>query len=324
MVEVGIPVFKAKKTLAEALDSLVSQIYKQFLVCLSIDGDGEDYKDIIQEYRNRGLNIRIIYGQSNGGPGIARQRILDTTQCDYLIYMDADDVMTPRAVGILYKEAKKHNYDILRSSLIREQNNGNDILMSANENIITWFHGKIYRVQYLRDKNINFHPTLRTDEDSYFNMIAWNSTQMRGMMNEVTYIWRDNNNSLTRGRSQKEYFLDTYMNYIGGQVEALKFLYKINGSIEGILITSALINIYNYYMKGRFYDCNEEVMDKSLFTLRNETWMKMWLNEGQNWIDALNLLKPGCIYEDQYVIFYEETFNNWITRLFTNKGDNDE
>ena len=21
---------------------------------------------------------------------------------------------------------------------------------------------------------------------------------------------------------------------------------------------------------------------------------------------------------------YEETFNNWVTRLFTNKGDNDE
>ena len=189
-------------------------------------------------------------------------------------------MMTPRAVGTLYKQARDNNYDILRSSFIRESKNGKDILMSSSENIITWFHGKIYRVQYLREKNINFYPTLRTDEDSYFNMIAWNSTQKRGMMNEVTYIWRDNEHSLTRGRSQKDYFLETYMNYIGGQVEALKFLYKINGSIEGILITSALINIYNYYMKGRFYECNEQVMDKALSTVKDEIWMKMWLEEG--------------------------------------------
>lgn len=50
-----------------------------FLVCLSIDCDGEDYSDIIEEYRRRGLHIRVINATENGGPGAARQKVIDTT-----------------------------------------------------------------------------------------------------------------------------------------------------------------------------------------------------------------------------------------------------
>lgn len=79
MVEVGIPVWHAKSTLSKCLDSLVAQTFDRFITCLSIDCDGEDYSDIIKTYRSRGLKIRIINGKENGGPGAARQRIIDTT-----------------------------------------------------------------------------------------------------------------------------------------------------------------------------------------------------------------------------------------------------
>ena len=65
MVEVGIPIYKAKETLPNALDSLVAQTYKNFSVCLSIDGDGEDYSEIISMYRARGLKIRVINEVTN-------------------------------------------------------------------------------------------------------------------------------------------------------------------------------------------------------------------------------------------------------------------
>ena len=71
MVELGIPVYKARDTIRDTLNSLVAQTRKRFITCLSIDGDGEDYSDIIKEYQDRGLNIRVIEGE-NGGPGMAR------------------------------------------------------------------------------------------------------------------------------------------------------------------------------------------------------------------------------------------------------------
>ena len=140
MVEVGIPVYKARNTLPAALDSLVAQTKKNFIVCLSIDGDNEDYSDIIETYQNRGLKIRVIKSDVNRGAGGARQQVFDTTICDYVMFLDADDMFMPRAVEVLYTNAKAKNYDILRGSFVREQTSQPDIFMSAKQNVITWFH----------------------------------------------------------------------------------------------------------------------------------------------------------------------------------------
>ena len=315
MVEVGIPVYKARDTLPAALDSLVSQTKKTFIVCLSIDGDGEDYSDIIKTYQQRGLKMRVIKSEENKGPGAARQAVLDTTMCDYIMFLDADDMFMPRAIEVLYQNIRLKNYDILRGSFIREQSNKDDLLLSASSNVITWFHGKIYKVKYLKDNNIRFLEWLRTDEDAYFNAVAWNSTKNKGVIEEVMYIWRDNKNSITRGPSRKEYFSNTYFNYICGQVEALKRIAQLNSDIDQMLITNTLINIYYYYMKARFYHLDEKIIDDSLSTLRDEEWAQKWINNGQNWIAIANNLKAAQVIDDSFVAFYNETFNIWANRL---------
>lgn len=315
MVEVGIPVWHSRDTLCKCLDSLVAQTLDRFITCLSIDCDGEDYSDIIEKYRTRGLKIRIINGKENGGPGAARQRILDTTQCDFLIFVDSDDILMPRAIEVLHRAIIAGNYDIVRSSIIREQNSGNDIIMRASDNTITWFHGKIYRTKYLKTINISFLPGLRTDEDAYFNAIAWNCTSCRGILDEITYIWRDNKNSITRSVDSVEYFKKRHMDYIRGQVEALKAIFEKADDVSNLFVTNTLINIYYYYMKARFYKQDEKEMDECISTLKNEKWMQLWLNTGENWMDIISNIKPGEIYEGQYIVFYEETFNLWAARL---------
>lgn len=320
MIEVGIPVYKAKDTLPAALDSLVNQTKKNFFVCLSIDGDEEDYTDIIETYKTRGLKIRVIKSDINGGAGAARQRILDTTMCEYIMFLDADDIFMPRAVEILGQNIRFKNYDIVRGGFIREEPNKElDRVMASKDNIITWFHAKIYRVKFLKEKNIRFLEGLRTDEDAYFNAVAWNSTKNKGLVDEILYLWRDNKNSVTRNLSQKEYFSKNYINYIRSQVEALKKIFEINGEISSSLVTFTLINVYYYYMKARFYNLNETIMDECLSTLKEEKWMKIWLSNGENWITIIQNIKPGQIYDNQYVIFYSETFNIWAARLFKEK-----
>lgn len=315
MTEVGIPVYKARDTLPKALDSLCAQTKDMFLVCLSIDCDGEDYSDIIEEYRRRGLHIRVINATENGGPGAARQKVIDTTQCEFLIFMDSDDMLMPRAVEILTKGIR-NNFDIIRSSFIREQIGKGDEIIPSNVNTITWFHGKIYRVKYLKEKNIRFLPGLRTDEDAYFNIVAWNSTEARGEIEEVTYIWRDNKNSLTRSKPIKEYFLDTYINYIYSQIEGIKKLHEINQEVSASLLAQTLLNIYYYYMKARFYKVPEEQMNNLIDELKGKQYIQDFLMDANNWIIILQLAKPGNMYENT-ISFYEETFPKWAKRLLT-------
>lgn len=315
MVEVGIPVWHARETLPKALDSLVAQTKDMFITCLSIDGDGENYSDIIEEYSRRGLKIRVINSEENGGPGMARQRVFDTTQCDYVMFMDSDDMLMPRAVEVLYTQSKTGDFDIVRSSFIREEKNKQDLYLPQNAGTITWFHGKIYKVKYIRDNNLRFLP-LKTDEDAYFNLVAWNSTQKRGEISEVTYLWRFNENSLTRQRNSKEYFCDTYMNYITSQVEGLKMLAKLgNGTVNPSLVGQTLINIYNYYMHARFYKIPPDAMDECLMTLKTEPWMQLFLQDLHNWADIAKNLRAGDIYDEKYVVFYTEPINAWAARL---------
>ncbi len=320
MLEIGIPVYQARDTLPILLDSLVSQTRKKFIVCLSIDGDGQDYSDIINIYENRGLNIRVINAKENGGPGIARQRVLDTTQCEFLMFADADDMLMPRAVEILFKGITTAGYDILRSSFIRESGNStNDIVLNAQSNVVTWFHGKIYRVNYLKRINAHFLPDLRTDEDAYFNIIAWNCTENKGYIDEITYIWRDNVNSVTRKGSKTDYFIRTHMNYISGQVRALPRIYELNGSLNNIFVANTLINIYYYYMQAKFYKCDVEEMDNCISALGSEPWMAAWMSDVAVWNHIINTLKVGAAYDNNIIVFFQEDFFTWVTRLM--KGE---
>ena len=107
----------------------------------------------------------------------------------------------------------------------------------------------------------------------------------------------------------------TYNNYIYVQVEALKKLFEINDSVSQLLITNTLINIYYFYMKAVFYKCNMADTDVIISSLKKEKWIQLWLNEGTNWMDIINNIKAGQVYDDEYVVFYEETFNLWAARL---------
>ena len=315
MVEIGIPVYKARETLPATLDSLVAQTCKDFIICLSIDGDNENYNDIIEIYRARGLEIRVITSITNCGAGAARQHILNCTSSDYIMFVDADDILMPRAVEVLYTNAKAHDYDIVQGSFIREFKDKEDIMMSSTDNVLTWFHGKIYKVSYLQNKKISFLSGLRTDEDAYFNAVAWNSTDNKGLIGEVVYLWRDNKNSITRSLPDKEYFIKTHNDYIRGQVQALIKLHEINETVSQTFITATLINIYYFYMRARFYKCDEEEMNNIISILKEEEWMQLWLDKGENWVDVIQNIKPGQIYDGEYVIFYKETFNLWAARL---------
>ena len=231
------------------------------------------------------------------------------------MFADADDLLMPRAVEVLYHGIVNSGYDILRSSFIRERQNEPDVILDANANVVTWRHGKIYRVQYLKNINLRYLPDLRTDEDAYFNIIAWNCTKSRGLLNEITYIWKDNPNSITRQYDDATYFKKTYHNYIYGQVEAMKKIFELNNEIANILVTRTLINIYYFYMRARFYKCDEDIMDNTLMTLQKEKWMQVWFDTADNWVDAINELKVGAKLDKKYIIFYEESFYAWCKRI---------
>ncbi len=112
----------------------------------------------------------------NVGPGLARQAAMDAdNESEFFMLCDSDDLIMPQAIESLLRGITTKQLDIVTSSFIRHQKD-NNLMQDVANTAITWCAGKIYRAKYLKENNIRFHPHLRLNEDSYFNVVAWNAT----------------------------------------------------------------------------------------------------------------------------------------------------
>jgi len=312
MVDVIIPTFRARETLPKALDSLVAQTKKMFITTIVQDADEEDYSDIIEEYKKRGLSIRLVTLKDNRGPGGARQAGMDTDKmCDYFMFMDADDMLMPRAVELLYREAKLHDADIASSDFIAEREATPGFLMDVFETPVTWCHGRIYKAKYLRDNNIRFLDGLRLNEDAYFNLIAHNCTSNKIKIKEVTYLWRDNKNSLTRAQDNHEFFIRSWKDYLTSQVEATLKIIELKEEVAPDLLGATLLYLYHYWMIALHYNLVNDEAKEELFKLKNNPILKQTLIQENFWRYIVANLKGGTIWEDD-LIFYKVRFNDWL------------
>lgn len=311
MVNVIIPVYKARDTLPQALDSLVAQTKKMFIVTIAQDCDGEDYTDIIEDYRNRGLKIRFLQTPENVGPGGARQYGMDSdTMCDYFMFLDADDMYYPRAVEMLYREAKLKNADLISSSFVAEESHGPGVQLRVETTPVTWCHGKIYRAEYLRNNNIRFLKELRLNEDSYFNLVAVNSTEKKFKIPETTYLWRDNKNSLTRDKDSN-FFQKGWMNYITSQIQGLKDIIRITGKINTALCAATLNNTYAYIMEAIYYKYDTSAAKALCLTLKDNPVILHTIEDAEFWKTIHQVLK-ATILKDNVLIFFKMRFCDWL------------
>jgi glycosyltransferase involved in cell wall biosynthesis len=324
MVDIIIPTFRARETLPLALDSLVAQTKKLFIVTIVQDADGEDYTDIIEKYRVRGLKIRLLQMKKNGGPGAARQYGMDTDlKSEFFMFMDSDDLLNPRAVEILSREIKINNADVVTSNFLVIDKDGTSQLMDVDNTPCTWCHGKIYRAQYLRANKIRFLPNLRLNEDSYFNLVAVNSTKNKFKVHEVTYIWHRNDNSLTRAEGGDGFFIKSWENYVRSQVYGLMDLGHNVKVLEPGLVAATLINVYTHHMKALsnlfFSKCKKEdflLAENELKLLGKNKCVIDAINNEEFWNYLCRHLM-ACEKVGHNVIFYKMRFVDWLKEYIT-------
>lgn len=326
MIDVIIPTYKARDLLPQALDSLVCQTKKMFITTIVQDCDDEDYSDIVEDYTRRGLKIRLLKTPENGGPGMARQYGMDKdTMSTYFMFLDADDIMMPRAIEILSREIQANDADLVAGNFISEQAHSPGILMRADSIPCTWTHGKIYRAQYLRDNNIRFLKGLRYNEDSYFNLIVHNCTKKRYTIDEVVYLWRQNPNSLTRaeGIDQSGFFFKSWEMYIRSQVEGMQKILDLTGSIEPTLVAATLVNLYSHEMRAMHYGLNTDLADSYLTKLKKNVKIQEAIDNDKFWKAIVSTLKACVLTNDNTLIFFKQRFPDWMNEHILKERKNE-
>lgn len=128
-VTIGIPVYNSEKYLKETLESALSQTFPSIEYLIMDDCSTDTSMAIVQEYQQthpRGEHIRIIHQPRNMGIGIARNRIINEAQGQYLYFLDADDIITPDAISLLHENAIQNDAEMVYASHERiEEFDGN-------------------------------------------------------------------------------------------------------------------------------------------------------------------------------------------------------
>lgn len=316
MLNVIIPVYNSQETLPDALASLVAQTQKRFWVTIVADGDGVDYDPLITRYKSLGLHITFIKLQNNVGPGLARQAALDADingMFDYVSFLDSDDMFYPRAVEVLYHNAKKNLADLVFTDFVVEREHKDPIFLKSNEMPCQWLHGKAYRTQYLRDIGLKF-PMLSSDEDSYFNLVAHNSTKKKFYVGEQTYLWRDNKNSITRSEEDGEFFKKDFKNYVWSQKHGLMDIVKATGELNSKLCAMTLNHIYHTVMRARHFKLDYESVENDLWELWEIPEIVKTADDIDFWTTLEDKVKAcNMVGEDFY--FFKMRFIDWFNQV---------
>jgi glycosyltransferase involved in cell wall biosynthesis len=88
---VVIPAYQAAEFIAQAIDSVLAQSYRDFEVIVVNDGSTDDTAGVVRNYNGR---VRYIE-QDNGGPAVARNTGIAAARGDMLAFLDADDWWAP-------------------------------------------------------------------------------------------------------------------------------------------------------------------------------------------------------------------------------------
>lgn len=104
LVSVVIPVYNAEATLGATVESVLSQTYRNIEVVLVDDGSTDGSLAVAYELSRADRRIRAIHSE-NGGVSRARNRGIDEAKGDYLMFVDADDLLEPEAAEALVGDA---------------------------------------------------------------------------------------------------------------------------------------------------------------------------------------------------------------------------
>jgi glycosyltransferase involved in cell wall biosynthesis len=175
LVSVIIPAYNAEKFIKETIDSVKKQTYTSWEIIVVNDGS----KDSTVEIVTKELSGRIqLINQENAGVSAARNKGILSARGEYLVFFDADDLMTPDFLlervkvldknphlgfvgGIIETFPVKH----LRKAAAEDPEN--EIFFFEN-NLGTGPSNYMIRKKTLLDNNIKYNPALSSTADRFF------------------------------------------------------------------------------------------------------------------------------------------------------------
>ncbi len=225
LVSVVIAAYNAEKYIDKLLDSVCCQTYVNLEIIVVNDGSTDSTAEKVSN-RKRVDDRIILFEQRNSGVSRARNAGLEIAKGEYIIFVDADDLLHSSMIQTLVDNALEHDADVSICNIrkceteadIEKLNLVNDVTyLNRQDALQSFLLGKVIRTgawnKLIRADILNgvrFEEGKRVNEDKFFCFqIIYNSPKIVYSSAEL-YCYMQRDGSATKKKFDERWFDTTY------------------------------------------------------------------------------------------------------------------
>lgn len=153
-ISVIVPVYNCEAFIERCVQSILNQTFSDFELILVDDGSADKSGKMCDEYAKKDDRVRVIH-QKNAGQAAARNRGVKDSRCEWLHFVDGDDLIHPQMLEILYNLATESGVKLSMCEILQGETLPPDFFESrtAEAEVLTMNEENIYRIC----KNDKYH-----------------------------------------------------------------------------------------------------------------------------------------------------------------------
>ena len=185
-ISIIIPVFNAEETIGETLESIQVEITRSPEISWEVlavdDGSTDGSLDVLESWKNQ-LPLKIFALTHTGSPATPRNFGIQQANCEFVFFLDSDDVLMPGGLPAAIKYAYEETSDVVLPRLVSLDGRGVPRGMySKSQPDVTLENSRVYwalnpmkliRKSLLIENQIEFDTCLSRDEDQPFAFKAY-------------------------------------------------------------------------------------------------------------------------------------------------------
>lgn len=216
LISVIIPAYGVEKYIAQCLESVISQTYKNLEIIVVNDATKDRSAEIAKDYAAKDSRIKV-YDFKNGGLSVARNRGLEIATGDYISYIDSDDWLDTKMYETLLEAAMKNEADMVKCGIIETNGAAEEKITFSDVKIINneqhkafknYFKGILWTIAcnglYRCDlaKKVKF-PENIVHEDNYSSGLFLYFAKKVASIPFCGYYYRVNNTGISKGKVKR-------------------------------------------------------------------------------------------------------------------------
>ena len=294
IVSIIIPAYNAENILNKCLESIIKQTYSNLEIIVVNDGSKDNTINIIENFKQQDNRIKLI-NQENKGVSEARNKGIENSSGDYILFVDADDWLQEDMIEKMVNYIDSMNVDVVRCNYYGDGINGTvigELYELANQKISKedFIKKRVYEHSLLGkepiknlvmlllikkkvfDDELKFDSKLFMMEDVVFYKKLFDKIDSIYFLNEPLYHYCENINSVTHDSTK-------YKKNIYGIIDVNEVLRKETKDIvdENKLNTNNL-RVMICYISYIFEELGKKELEKILDELYSNEKFNYILN----------------------------------------------